>query len=109
MSPYLHHADVILLLETPVPWLPETHQLNDNCIVISLSDDPLYCQYPYRSFPNDISLTGDPNNTLCALLKKITASKKNSALIETKLNQYKKNAPLKQKIKDSLSQKSRAG
>lgn len=97
VSSSLDNADVILLIETPVPWLPSDQKLSDYAIVISLGDDPLYSQYPYRSFPNDLSLLGDPSKTLTALLQQCPIKQNN----KKRLEQYKKYQQSNQTLKQA--------
>jgi len=55
--PLLGEADVILVLDSVVPWLPHQHKLKEGAIVINMAPDPLYRQIPIRGHQSDIALT----------------------------------------------------
>ena len=53
----LSEADVILVLDSVVPWLPHKHKLRDGATVINMAPDPLYGYIPIRGHRSDIALT----------------------------------------------------
>ncbi len=57
-------ADVILVVESDVPWYPHVSQPSGECKVIQLGVDPLYSRYPIRSFPRDLAIRADPATAL---------------------------------------------
>jgi acetolactate synthase-1/2/3 large subunit len=57
--PFLETADVILILESNVPWYPAIKNPPDACKVIHVGIDPLYGDMPVRSFPRDLTLRAD--------------------------------------------------
>src|SRR5438477_4027378 len=60
-------ADLILVLESDVPWLPGRTAPPPDCVVVQCGLDPLFTRYPIRSFPGDIAVTGSVPATLSAL------------------------------------------
>src|SRR5690606_18721621 len=56
----LKAADLIIVLESPVPWLPCHMQPNRDAKVIHIAHDPFYRTYPMRNFPSDLAIAGDP-------------------------------------------------
>ncbi len=66
-GPFLADADVIVVLECDVPWIPKLHKVNPAAKVIHVGVDPLFQRYPMRSFPADLAITGAPGATLRAL------------------------------------------
>ena len=56
-NPYVEDADVIVVFDTVVPWLPSQVTPPDDCKVIHIAADPMYTMVPVRGFPADISLT----------------------------------------------------
>ena len=90
-TPHLQEADVILNIESDVPWIPTVHgQPADDCKIIHLGVDPLYSRLPMRSFPCDMAVTGSPATALPQLAaalgdrigaKRISARKKRVAEI----------------------------
>lgn len=55
--PLLGEADVILVLDSVVPWLPHQHKLKEGAVVINVAPDPLYRYIPIRGHQSDIALT----------------------------------------------------
>lgn len=53
-------ADLIVVVESPVPWIPALARLGRVPPVISLGVDPLFADLPMRGFPADLALAGDP-------------------------------------------------
>jgi acetolactate synthase-1/2/3 large subunit len=64
-GPWLGKADVILVLDSVVPWIPRTLTPNKNAKIIHISPDPLSARYPFRDIEADMLITGDA----CAALK----------------------------------------
>lgn len=50
-------ADVVIVLDALVPWLPDRVDLQPGCRVIQIAPDPLFSDIPLRSFPADIAVT----------------------------------------------------
>jgi len=62
---WLGKADVILVLDSVVPWIPRTHVPRKDAKIIHISADPLAARYPFREVEADLLITGDP----CAALR----------------------------------------
>ena len=60
-------ADVVLVLDSIVPWLPHRHALADGAKVIQAGADPHQLEAPIRGFPVDLALTGEPADIITAL------------------------------------------
>ncbi len=56
----LELADLVLVLESAVPWIPRTFGPRENSTVIHIADDPAYADYPYRGFASDLGIAGSP-------------------------------------------------
>jgi len=67
-APFLKDADVILVLDCDVPWIPSLHALNPAAKVIMMGADPLFARYPIRGFPADLAITGASPLALPALI-----------------------------------------
>ncbi len=63
----LRQADVVLVVECDVPWIPKEGQPRPDAKVIHIGTDPLFASYPLRGFRADIALTGAVAPTLQAL------------------------------------------
>jgi acetolactate synthase-1/2/3 large subunit len=66
-SEVLEDADVVMVIESDVPWVPQISEPNPDATIIVLDEDPLYQDYPYRGFRSDISFCGDAQSTLQAM------------------------------------------
>ncbi len=63
----LKEADVVLVVECDVPWIPKEGKPKPEAKVIHVGPDPLFASYPLRGFRADIALTGAVAPTLQAL------------------------------------------
>jgi acetolactate synthase-1/2/3 large subunit len=59
-APYLRGADVVLVIDSDVPWFPKVVTPNETTRVIQLRSDPLFSRYPLRGYPTDIAMAADP-------------------------------------------------
>lgn len=66
-APFLPEADVILVLDCDVPWVPELHRVNPAAKVIHVGADPLFARYPMRSFRCDLAIASESAAALKAL------------------------------------------
>jgi acetolactate synthase-1/2/3 large subunit len=64
---FLKDADVVLVVDCDVPWIPKEGKPKPEAKVIHVGPDPLFAQYPLRGFRTDIALTGAVAPTLQAL------------------------------------------
>jgi acetolactate synthase-1/2/3 large subunit len=76
---YESGADVILVIDSDVPWFPSKGNPKDNVHVIQMAQDPFYSRFPIRGFPCDIPLTGDPYQSMALL----------STLVESQIDKKK--------------------
>jgi len=67
VEPWLSEADVVLVLDALVPWVPDQHAPPAGCKVIQAGPDPLFTRTPLRGFPADISLAGETAAVVSAL------------------------------------------
>jgi acetolactate synthase I/II/III large subunit len=63
----LKDADVVLVVDCDVPWIPREGQPRPEAKVIHIGPDPLFARYPLRGFRTDLALTGLAAPTLQAL------------------------------------------
>ena len=67
VGPWIGDADVILVVDSQVPWIQRHQKLADDARVIHVGPDPLFQALPVRSFRNDLAITGDASATLAAI------------------------------------------
>jgi acetolactate synthase-1/2/3 large subunit len=64
-TPLVGEADLIIVLESDVPWMPAHGTPPASCRVIQCGYDPLFSHIPIRGFPCDLGITGG----IAAILK----------------------------------------
>jgi acetolactate synthase-1/2/3 large subunit len=64
---YLEGADVVLVIESDVPWFPIRAKPAPGAKIIQMGIDPFFSRYPIRTFPVDIPLSTDPEIGLRSL------------------------------------------
>jgi len=60
----IQEADLVIVLDADVPWIPSEQHPLPNCRFVSIGEDPAFRRYPMRSFPSDLAIT---SNTASAL------------------------------------------
>jgi acetolactate synthase-1/2/3 large subunit len=69
----LPKADLVLVIDCDVPWLPAQGAPAPGACVVHIGPDPLFARYPLRGFRTDIALTGMLAPTLDALCERALA------------------------------------
>ncbi len=67
LEPWLSQADLVLVLDALVPWIPQQQAPPADCRVIQVGPDPLFSRTPLRGFPADLSLAGETAGVVAAL------------------------------------------
>ncbi|MBT3989966.1 MAG: thiamine pyrophosphate-requiring protein [Rhodospirillaceae bacterium] len=70
---FLPDADLVLVVESAVPWLPRNVQPDANAKLVHLSPDPQYTGFPYRGFEMDVAISGEPVQSLKLILEALAA------------------------------------
>jgi acetolactate synthase I/II/III large subunit len=73
-GPWLADADVVLVLDSLAPWMPEVHHLRDDCVVVQLGPNPLYSRFPVRNFRSNVSIASETGPGLVALADALRAA-----------------------------------
>lgn len=60
----LGQADLIVVVDSEVPWFPRSFTPAPETRVVHLGADPLFTRYPIRSFPTDLAVPGDSHSAL---------------------------------------------
>lgn len=72
--PLLGRADVVVVLDTMVPWLPGRMALQPGATVIQIGPDPLFQGVPVRTFPAQLVITSSPAPAVRALADGLAAA-----------------------------------
>ncbi len=70
-APYIKDADVVVVVESDVPWYPLQGKPPEDGQVIQIARDPNYSGIPIRNFPKDISIGGDSKLALELLTEEL--------------------------------------
>ena len=71
VSPWLSAADVLLVLDCDVPWIPDHNRIAPHAAIIQAGEDPLQARYVSRGFPADLTLRGSAGLVITALLAEL--------------------------------------
>jgi acetolactate synthase-1/2/3 large subunit len=66
-APFLPKADVVLVIESTVPWIPKTVTPKRDAKVIHIASDPLAQRYPFREVEADLLIAGEAAAALASL------------------------------------------
>jgi acetolactate synthase-1/2/3 large subunit len=58
-APYLDEADLIVVIDTDVPWIPHLRNPGAGAKVVHLGVNPIYDRYPIWGFPSDLAVQAD--------------------------------------------------
>ena len=64
----LADADLVIALESDVPWIPHLQQPAAGARIVHVAEDPIFSRYPMRSFPSDLSVQAGVVHSLEALI-----------------------------------------
>ena len=68
---FLERSDLIIVVESDVPWFPSRMRVNPEARFIHLGADPLFIRYPIRTYPMDLVIRGDATTILAALTSEV--------------------------------------
>ena len=74
-EPLLQEADVILVIDSDVPWFPATAKPKETATIIHMGVDPFFSRYPVRGFPCDIPLVADSAVAIPLLTQELSRSR----------------------------------
>jgi acetolactate synthase-1/2/3 large subunit len=80
-APLLPKADVILVIESIVPWIPRAATPRRDAKIIHVANDPLAQRYPFRDIEANLLITAEPHAALVSLraaLREATRGKANA-------------------------------
>ena len=66
-GPLLREADLVIVIESDVPWMPSKEAPPAGARIVQIGEDPLYARYPMRGFPSDLTITATSLSVLEAL------------------------------------------
>ncbi len=67
VDPYLDFADLIIVAQCDVPWIPSVKGPGPGCTVVHMGPDPIYSSYPIRGYEADMAITGSLTPSFLAL------------------------------------------
>ena len=72
-APYLEEADLVVAIESDVPWFPALRAPRAETPIVQIAVDPLFSRYPIRGFAADAALAGTVRRNLLALADALPA------------------------------------
>jgi acetolactate synthase-1/2/3 large subunit len=72
-EPLMRNADLIVVADCDVPWIPAKRAPSPDCKVIHLAVDPLFSAYPLRGFPCDLGISSTLGATLTGLAEALAS------------------------------------
>ena len=107
-APYIKDADVVVVVESDVPWYPVQGKPPENGKVIQIARDPNYGDIPIRNFPKDISIGGDPKLALELLAQELTSGPRNEKLLAERAEKIRaEHKQYRERLKQKAEQASR--
>jgi acetolactate synthase-1/2/3 large subunit len=64
---FLAKADVVIVLDSAVPWIPRAHGPRRDAKIIHIASDPLASRFPFREIEADLLVAGEPRAALAML------------------------------------------
>lgn len=64
----LTDADLVLVIESDVPWVPHLQHPPGGCRVAHIGEEPFFVRFPMRSFPSDLTIQAGATGALEALI-----------------------------------------
>lgn len=61
-------ADLVIVLDSGVPWIEALNPLTENCRVVHIGPDPQFGRMPVRGYRSDLSIAADPVAALESLM-----------------------------------------
>ena len=83
-GPHLAKADVVVVVESAVPWIPRYAKLRSGAKIIHVGADPLATRFPFRDFEADLLVTGNAAAALSLLRAALAAAKLDRAKIDAR-------------------------
>jgi acetolactate synthase-1/2/3 large subunit len=71
--PLIETADLVVVLDCDVPWIPSIEGPPASCRIAHLGEDPSFARYPMRNFAADLSITATVPAALGALEQALAA------------------------------------
>jgi acetolactate synthase-1/2/3 large subunit len=65
--PWIEDADVILVLDSLAPWMPDAHPVRPDAQVVQMGPNPLYSRFPVRNFRSNVSIATEVSAGLVSL------------------------------------------
>jgi len=87
-------ADVVLVLDSIVPWLPHRHGFAEGATVIQAGPDPHQREAPLRGFAVDLALTGESADVIAALDAAMPTRNRGARFAELSARNAKRRAAL---------------
>ncbi len=108
-EPYLSQADVVVIIDSDVPWIPAHEAPRDDATIVQIGVDPGYSRYPIRGFPCDLGITAESSAAVRLLAEalepelnsmKTGIESRRQRMLKAHSERDRKNAELRAKAKE---------
>jgi acetolactate synthase-1/2/3 large subunit len=83
-GPWVKKADVIIVLDCVVPWIPRNGGPRKDAKIVQISADPLTVRYPFREVEADLLIAGDTCAALRLLREALAGLKTNAGAADSR-------------------------
>ena len=66
-EPWVSDSDLIIVIDAIAPWMPDKHKPRADARIVNIGPNPLFSKTPARNFRSDLSIPGEPDETIIAL------------------------------------------
>jgi acetolactate synthase-1/2/3 large subunit len=70
-------ADVVIVLDSLVPWMPSAAAPRADAKIIHIANDPMFTRIPFRGYESDLLVAGDPTAAMIMLNDMLRVKLKN--------------------------------
>ena len=84
VGPWLGTADLIVVLDCDVPWIPSQGEPALGVPIIQVGSDPLFARYPVRGFRSDQTIQASPAAFLRGLLEAVATEQPDAGRLEAR-------------------------
>lgn len=74
-EPWLGEADLVIVLDSLVPWAPDQHEPAPGTKVVQIGTDPLMARFPVRNFQADMAIVGELDEVVAELTAALSSKK----------------------------------
>lgn len=99
---WIERADLILVIDCDVPYIPRFVTVNPDAKVVHIGTDPTFSRIPYRTYPSCLDVCGETEFILSALNKDLRKRNLDIDLVESRKKTIAKHKMISAKDKQEI-------